>query len=228
MLGGVGDGLEVGDPGGQGEADGVDGQIPLGHSGGVLGEGVGLAGGQVLPEDDPVPVRGAGHHRAAVSRQGKGDPLQGGVPGPGLDDLEAGGGFVTLGPGPGEGEGGVTGGIAGVRDDEGLLGVVGVIGQIEVILGHTALGLDGQGALLRRAVHRQAELEGSIELDIVGVQVGLPVLAGVHLVIGDAAALFGLQGGVVFRHKDGPLGGVRGVDLGGVAVDPGGGGGGDV
>ena len=40
--------------------------------------------------------------------------------------------------------------------------------------------------------------------------------------------LHGLQGGAVLGGEDGPLGRVRGVDLGGAAIDPGGGGGGHI
>ena len=54
------------------------------------------------------------------------------------------------------------------------------------------------------------------------------LLAGVHLVIGGSALRLSLQGGIVLRHKDGALGGVGGVHLGLIAIDPGGGGGGHI
>ena len=119
-------------------------------------------------------------------------------------------------------------GIAGVGNDIGLLRRGGVVGQIQVELRHAARRLDGEAALGGGGVHGDADLERAVILAAVGVEGGGAVLAGVHLVAGGPILLHCFQGRIVLRHKDGALGGVGGVHLGFIVVDPGGGGGGHI
>ena len=82
-----------------------------------------------------------------------------------------------------------------------------------------------EGSFFCRRIHGDANLESPAVLAAVGVEAHQVLLAGVYLVIGGSPLRLSLQRGIVLRHKDGALGGVGGVHLGLVAIDPGGGGG---
>ena len=210
---------------GEGDVHGGDELVAL--RGGSLGQGVGLVRGKVRPDDLAIAVAGAGDGGAAAAGEGELGPLQGRAARAGLDNLEAGGiGYIRAAPF--EGGMGLQGGVAGVGHDVGLLRGGGVIGQEQVVLRHTAHGLDGKAALGGGIVHGDTDLECPVVFLAVGVEVGGVGPAGVHLVAGGPVLLHHLQGGVVLRHEDGPLGGVRGIDLGHPVIDPGGGGGGQI
>lgn len=226
LSGVVGHGDVIGAARLQGDAHPGDGLTALGRL--CLGQGEFFVGGEAGPGHLSIRPAGAGDGGAPVAGEGKLSALQRTAARSGLDDLQAGGAVLGSGLGPLEGGGRLHGGVGGVGDDVGLLGGAGIVGQEQVELGRAACGFDGEGTLVGHVVGGDADLEGPVILLAVGVQAGGAILLGVYLIAGGSILLDRFQGRIIFCHKDGALRGIGGVDLGGVAVDPGGGGGGHI
>ena len=181
-----------------------------------------LIGGEVAPYNLAVAVCGSADSGALVARQRELGALQRGAARTRFNNLEAGSFGQIIHAAPFEVRLRVTGGIAGVGDDIGLLRGGGVVGQKQVELGHAPGSLDGEGAFVSDVINRDADLKGTVILASIGVKIGAALLAGVHLIAGGPVLLHGFQRRIVLRHKNGALGGVGGVHLGLAPVNPGG------
>ena len=209
-------------PGGECDVHWSHNLVPL--RGGGFCQGILFGRVQIGPNDLAVPVAGASDRSTLVAGERKLRALQRCAARTGLDDLEA-GAVRSFASGPFEGSHRVAGGIPGVGHDIGLFGSRRVVGQKQIELAYPADGFNRKRTRLGCVIAGNTDLERAVVFTAICIQVGIAVFAGVHLVAGCAVLLNSLQRRAVLRSKDSPLGGVCGVDLGGIAVDPGGGGG---
>ncbi len=95
--------------------------------------------------------------------------------------------------------------------------------QKKVVLSCSANCFNIKTTLCRCTVHRDCNLKCTIKFFIIGIQIGLPIVAGIHQITGFAIISCGLQSCIIQRCKYCASWGVVRINFCQITVHPGGG-----